>query len=136
MTQTRSDIIRAFIPESPLVQHLGIELTELWPDTAELRLPWSPQLATMGDTVHGGAIAALLDTAGMAAAWADDKVPESAGGATVSLSVSYTAAARATDLVARARVVRRGRSMCFCEVTVSEPEGRVVAHGTLVHRYG
>lgn len=26
--------------------------------------------------------------------------------------------------------------MCFCKVTVTEPEGRVVAHGTLVHRYG
>jgi acyl-coenzyme A thioesterase PaaI-like protein len=46
------------------------------------------------------------------------------------------AAARGKDLTAEALVVRRGRSMCFCEVTVSEPEGRVVAHGTLVHRYG
>ena len=54
----------------------------------------------MGDVVHGGAIAALLDTAGMAAAWSDDTVPEKLAGATVSMSVSFAAAARATDLTA------------------------------------
>ena len=48
----------------------------------------------MGDVVHGGAIAALLDTASMAAAWADDTVPEAVAGATVSMSVDYVSAAR------------------------------------------
>src|SRR4051812_15357262 len=73
---TRADMISAFIPVSPFVKELGIELVHLGADEAELRLPWAPRLATMGDVVHGGAIAALLDTAGMAAAWSDDTVPE------------------------------------------------------------
>jgi uncharacterized protein (TIGR00369 family) len=90
----------------------------------------------MGEVVHGGAIAALLDTAGMAAAWSDDTVPDTLAGATVSMSVSFAAAARATDLTARATVVRRGRSLCFCEVTVVDAAGAVVAHGSMVHRYG
>ena len=68
--------------------------------------------------------------------WSDDSVPEKLAGATVSMSVSFVAAARATDLTARARVVRRGRSLCFCEVTVSDAAGAVVAHGSMVHRYG
>lgn len=134
--QTRAELIRLFIPASPFAKELGIELTELRPDHAELRLPWSPRLATMGDVVHGGAIATLLDTAGMAAAWSDDTVPEKPAGSTVSMSVSYAAAARASDLVARASVVRRGRSLCFCEVTVTDAAGEVVAHGSMVHRYG
>ena len=136
MTQTRRELIEAFIPNSPLVGHLGIGLIAIEPDRAELRLPFRPELATMGDVVHGGAIAALLDTAGMAAAWSDDTVPENLAGATVSMSVSFAAAARATDLTARATVVRRGRSLCFCEVTVVDTEGAVVAHGSMVHRYG
>jgi uncharacterized protein (TIGR00369 family) len=93
-------------------------------------------MATMGDVVHGGAIATLLDTAGMAAAWSDDTVPENLAGATVSMSVSFAAAARASDLTARATVVRRGRSLCFCEVTVLDAGDSVVAHGSMVHRYG
>jgi uncharacterized protein (TIGR00369 family) len=133
---TRAELIRAFIPASPFAKELGIELVDLRPDHAELRLPWSPRLATAGDVVHGGAIAALLDTAGMAAAWSDDTVPEKVAGATVSMSVSYAAAAVASDLTAHASVVRRGRSLCFCEVRVTDAEGKVVAHGSMVHRYG
>jgi acyl-coenzyme A thioesterase PaaI-like protein len=42
----------------------------------------------------------------------------------------------ASDLTAEARVVRRGRSLCFCEVHVTDADGTVVAHGSMVHRYG
>ena len=136
MAQTRREIIEAFIPASPLVGHLGIEVVSLEPDRARLRLPFRPELATMGDVVHGGAIAALLDTASMAAAWSDDTVPESLAGATVSMNVDFVAAARGVDLLADAIAVRRGRSLCFCEVTVSGPDGAVIAKGLAVHRFG
>ena len=102
---TRAEIMRSFVPASPFAKELGIEIVDLRLDHAELRLPWSPRLATMGEVVHGGAIATLLDTAGMAAAWSDDTVPENLAGATVSMSVSFAAAARATDLTA----TRHGR---------------------------
>ena len=133
---TRAEVMRAFIPASPFAKELGIELAELRHDHAELRLPWSPRLATIGEVVHGGAIAALLDTAGMAAAWSDDAVPAKPAGSTVSLNVNYAAAAVASDLTATATVVRRGRSLCFCEVKVTDADGTIVAHGTMVHRYG
>ncbi len=136
MEQTRRQVIEAFIPNSPLVGHLGIEVVALEPDRARLRLPFRPELATMGDVVHGGAIASLLDTASMAAAWSDDTVPEALAGGTVSMHVDYVAAARAVDLVATAVAVRRGRSLCFCEVTVADPEGGVIANGLAVHRFG
>ena len=81
---TWREIIRDFIPSSPLVRHLGIELKTLEPDRAELLLPYRPELATMGDVVHGGAIATLIDTTAMAAAWAhDEEAPESATGSTL-----------------------------------------------------
>ena len=133
---TRAEIISAFIPASPFAQELGIEIVSVGDDRAQLRMPWDPRLATMGDVVHGGAIAALLDTAGMAAAWSDDVEPEKTAGATVSMNVNYAAAAVASDLTADARVVRRGRSLCFCEVHVTDAAGTVVAHGSMVHRYG
>jgi uncharacterized protein (TIGR00369 family) len=134
---TRLEIMRQFVPASPLVRHLGIELRALERDRAELVLPFDERLVTLADVVHGGAIASLIDTAGMAATWADpDTEPESVAGATVSMNVDYVAAARGKDLVAVATVVRRGRSLCFTEVTVSEPDGRLVARGSVVQRFG
>jgi uncharacterized protein (TIGR00369 family) len=134
---SRRETIREFIPHSPLVRHLGIEVRALDQDRAELLLPYRPELATMGDVVHGGAIATLIDTAGMAAAWADDTEAEALAGATLSMTVDYVAAARGGDLLATAQVVRRGRSISFCEITVTEPpEERVVAKGLITYRFG
>ncbi len=64
---TRREIIQQFIPNSPLVQHLGMRLEAIEDGRAELVLPFRPELATVDDIVHGGAIASLIDTAGMAA---------------------------------------------------------------------
>ena len=134
---TRIEVIRQFVPHSPFVGRLGARLAALEPDRAVLALPFAAENATIGDVVHGGAIAALIDTAGMAAAWADaTTVPESLAGATVSMSVDYTAAARGVDLEASERVLRRGLSLCFCEVDVTDPAGAIVAKGLVTHRYG
>ena len=132
----RREVIRQFIPSSPLVRHLGLRLDSIGEDEATMTLPFRPELATMDDVVHGGAIASLIDTAGMASCWAVDEVPESLQGSTVTLNVNYLAAARGQDLTAHAAVVRRGRSMVFSEVKVTEPDGRLVATGSVVQRLG
>ncbi|WP_028063282.1 PaaI family thioesterase [Solirubrobacter soli] len=133
---SRRDLIERFFPHSPLVAHLGLRLDSIGTDEATLVLPFRPELATIGDTVHGGAIATLIDTAGMAATWADDFEPESMKGSTVTLNVNYLAAANGTDLTAHAAVTRRGRSLVFSEVRVTEPDGRLVATGSIVQRLG
>jgi uncharacterized protein (TIGR00369 family) len=135
MTATRNSLIRAFLPESPFARRLGLEIEHLDADGAELRLPFDPGQATFGDTVHGGAIATLVDTAGMVAAWGDEQPTETPAGATISLAVDYVSAARGTDLLARARVVRRGRSLCFVQVDVVDADERVVATGLVTHRF-
>jgi uncharacterized protein (TIGR00369 family) len=133
---SRRDIIQQFVPASPLVQHLGMRLEAIEDGRAELVLPFRPELATMDDVVHGGAIASLIDTAGMAATWSDDTEPDSLAGSTVSLNVNYLAAARGKDLTATAVVAKRGRNMVFSDVRVTEPDGRLVATGSVVQRLG
>ena len=100
-----------------------MELREIEDDRAVLVLPFAEEVVTIGDVVHGGAVSALVDTAAMAASWSaiefDGEPPK---GTTVGLTVDFLAAARAQNLVADARVLRRGRSLCFCEVKV--PGGR------------
>jgi uncharacterized protein (TIGR00369 family) len=133
---TRREIIQAFIPNSPHAGQLGIRLASIGTDEAVLELPFKPELATIGQVVHGGAIGALIDTAAMAAAWATDEVPENAAGSTVALSINFASAADGVGLRAEARVVKRGGRLSFCEVTVSDPDGQVVAHGIATYRFG
>ena len=68
-TQSGRDVIAQFIPHSPFVAKLGIVADQLGDDEVRLRLPWDPSNVTVGDMVHGGAIATLADLTVMAAAW-------------------------------------------------------------------
>jgi uncharacterized protein (TIGR00369 family) len=133
---SRRELIEQFIPHSPLVGHLGMRVESIGIDEAMLALPFKPELATIEDVVHGGAIASLIDTAGMAACWAADEEPATMSGSTVALNVNYVDAARGQDLRAHAVVTRRGRSLVFAEVHVTEPGGRLVATGSVVQRLG
>jgi uncharacterized protein (TIGR00369 family) len=129
-------VMREFLAASPLAQHLGIQTVSLTPDEAELRLPFSESVVTVGDVVHGGAISALVDTAATAASWCTADVPESRRGTTVGLTVDFLAAARGSDLLARARVVRRGSTLCFCDVEVRDTADRLVAKALVTYKLG
>lgn len=120
---------------NPLGSHLGMRLVDAEPGRVRARLPFAVHNTTMGEQVHGGAIAALIDAVATAVAWsgADADQPPSFG-TTVSLETRYLAAARGCDLVATGTVPKRGGSICFCHVDVHDPEGLLVAQGDAVYK--
>lgn len=129
-------LMREFVPNSPFVRHAGIELVELGDGHAELRLPFREETTTIGDVVHGGAIATLIDTAAMVAAWAGAEVPETLRGSTVSLAVTYLAPAAGEDATATARVLRRGRRLTNVAVDVHTAGGTHVASAIVTYQIG
>ena len=132
----RRELVEAFLPNSPHTAELGIRLASIGTDEAVLELPFKRELSTIGDLIHGGAIASLIDVAAMAAAWASDEVPENPTGSTVALSLNFAGPATGVDLRAHGRVAKRGGRLSFCDVTVTDPEGTVVAHGIATYRFG
>ena|SRR5690349_14567752 len=136
ISQTRAEIIRKFLPTSPYSNHLGIQLVDMQPDMAILKLPFANALITIGSTMHGGAIASLIDTAAMVAAWSDDSVVDNLRGSTVSLTVTFLAPAEREDIQAIARVLRRGRNLVFLDVEVQTVSGKNIARGLVTYRLG
>jgi uncharacterized protein (TIGR00369 family) len=131
-----AELVRGFMEHSPFGRLLGLRLEAIEDDRVELVLPFREEMATYGDVVHGGAISTLVDVAATAAAWSAAEPESVTKGATVGFSVSLLRAARGQDLRADARVVRRGRSICFCEVDVVDAEGRGVAKGLVTYKLG
>ena len=131
-----AELIRQWFEASPFGAHLGLRLIRLEQDLAEVGMPFTPALATAGDVVHGGAISTLIDTAATVVAWSGADVPAGTRGATAALTVSFVAAARGGDLTATARVLRRGRSLCFCDVDVTAADGALVAKGLATYKLG
>jgi uncharacterized protein (TIGR00369 family) len=134
--RTGADIMREFLPTSPYVGYLGVQLSELRHDQATLTLPFKESLITIGTVVHGGAIASLIDTAAMVAAWSGVAVVERLRGSTVSLTVDYLAPANNEDIQATATVLRRGGSLVFLDVVVRAASGALVAKGLVTYKIG
>jgi uncharacterized protein (TIGR00369 family) len=114
---------------APWVQDLNIQFDDIGDGSATLRVPPSERLNRFGGMVCGQAIMALADTAMVFA------VASSTGGfvpmTTVSQSSSFLRPATDADLVAVARVIKRGRQIVYGEVNLytGDPD-KPVAHIT------
>jgi uncharacterized protein (TIGR00369 family) len=97
--------------------------------TARLSLPFSEKLTQRYAGVHGGALMSLTDSS-IAIAIATT-VEEEQAVATVDLSIQFLEPAGQNDLVARAKVTRRGGRLAFGECEIFAGERRVArGHGT------
>ncbi len=95
--------------------------------TVTLRAPWRPEFERGPGTLqwHGGPIAALIDIAGDFALIA--KLGR--GIPTIDLRIDYLRPAVDTDLIARARTLRAGRTVGVVDIELSDKHGRLVAVG-------
>ena len=130
------ELLRDLIVGSPLARHLGIVLDLVEVDRARVTLPFAEHNVTIADTVHGGAISTLIDTAATAAAWATEQVPENLRGTTVSLTVNFLSGGRGKALTADARVIKRGKSLCYLEVDVADETEAAIAKGLVTYKLG
>jgi uncharacterized protein (TIGR00369 family) len=127
-------VIEAGIVAGPFAQLVGLRSEAIEEDHVRLRLPFRTELTTVGKMVHGGAIAALVDVAATAAAWAWPGASLEARGSTVGFSLSFLAPGLGCDLVADASIVQRGRSLCVCEVSVADDAGGAIAKALVTYR--
>ena len=86
-----------------------------------------------GPIVHGGAIATLADVA--LASVAFTQAEEGQTTVTADLKVDFLRPATPGLLIARATVRHRTRRLAFCEVTVEEDGGPIVAEARAVIAY-
>jgi uncharacterized protein (TIGR00369 family) len=134
MQKTARYWIDEILVKSPFAKPLGIEVVDAEPERVRLRLPLRANLASVGDIVHGGAIATLIDVAGAAASASGIAGDDTVGGATTHLSVAYLAPAEGRDISAEAVVAHRRRSQTVTDVSVRDCKGTLIAKGTVTNR--
>ena len=115
----------------PFVEKLGFELVGWSPGEAELAVELQPDLCNSWSVAHGGVIMTLLDVSMAHAARLRDPAAaaEAAGVVTVEMKTSFMRPGTGR-LVGKARLLHRTPSMAFCEATVTNPAGELVAHAT------
>lgn len=130
------ELMALFLPQSPFVAKLGITAEVLEQDGVILRMPWDPENTTVGDMVHGGALAALVDITAMAAAWSGAPLPEKLRGVTTSMAIEFLEPARSIDVLGHGRVLRRGRTLVNVEVDLKHPDETRFAKAIAAYKVG
>jgi uncharacterized protein (TIGR00369 family) len=127
------DDVRSWVEDSPYCRFLGVRLESLDETSARLRLPYRDGNSNPGKALHGGCAASLGAVGSQAVA----RAALGAGSGpwhTCGMQVSYLAAAIGEDVVADARLLRRGKELCFVGVSVEKQDGRPVASITATVR--
>jgi uncharacterized protein (TIGR00369 family) len=127
------DEIKNWVEQSPYSKFLGVELEQIDDSSARLRLPYQDANSNPGKALHGGCAASIGAIAGQAIARA--ALGKEAGPFhTAQMQVSYLAAAIGEGIVAEAKLLRRGRELCFIGIDVKTTEGKSIASVTTTVR--
>jgi uncharacterized protein (TIGR00369 family) len=125
---------RARFARDQFAECLGLVIDEVAPDRARVVLPCQLDHMNAGGVLNGGASASLLTMAATLAAWTGVDFDPSPHLGCVDLSIQYLSAVTEEDVVAEARVVRRGGGLAFVDVALRARDGRPVCHGLSIHQ--
>ncbi|QJW85186.1 PaaI family thioesterase [Ramlibacter terrae] len=121
---------------SGLREHLGIRFIGMQDGAAVLALTIGPEHMNLASTLHGGAIATLVDIACALAARVPPGLPGAEpaaarrGVATLSMTLNFTRPVSAGTVRAFGRRVGGGRSIVFAACDVFDDQDRLVANGS------
>jgi uncharacterized protein (TIGR00369 family) len=124
----------ASIERAPFSALLGIRIESAGNGEARVRLPFRLDLLNNGGPqapIHGGAIASLIDSAALAALLTTPGLQRTA---TISMTVNYLNIGAQSDLIAAAKVRKRGRRVASMAVEVLDSAGRLIADSLVMFR--
>ncbi len=105
-------VVRASFGRQNFMATLGASIAHLSPGEVHLRLPYSPALCQQNGFLHAGAVASVADSANGYAALT--LAPADTDVLAVEFKINLLSPARGEEFLARARVLRAGRTLTVC----------------------
>ena len=124
---TDPKIVRSKINKSPFYKTISMKMEITNKKGSIVRIKLGNKHKNLWGTVHGGALASLVDsTCGLSV------VPYLKDGetmVTVSLYMDYIAPVIEGDILGRGRIIHRGRRLVRAEAIITDQKERIVARG-------
>jgi len=108
--------VRESFSRQGLMKNLGAELAELGAGSAEIRVPFRTELTQQHGYFHAGVSGAIADSACGYSAYT--LMPADSSVLTVEYKMNLLAPADGEKLIARAQVLRSGRTLKICSADV------------------
>jgi uncharacterized protein (TIGR00369 family) len=125
-----------FLVQIPFVEMLGFELLRFERGEAEIAVQLREELTNSWGVAHGGVAMTLLDVvmAHAARSPGDDGIAETSGVVTVEMKTTFLRPGLGR-LVGAGRRLHRTASLAFCESSLVDAGGELVAHATGTFKY-
>ena len=125
-----------FLVHIPFVELLGFELLRFERGEAEIAVQLRDEFTNSWGVAHGGVTMTLLDVvmAHAARSPGEEGVAESSGVVTVEMKTSFLRPGLGR-LVGTGKRLHRTASMAFCEASLVDAEGKLIAHATGTFKY-
>jgi uncharacterized protein (TIGR00369 family) len=114
-------MIREAFGAQPYLRQLGARIASLALGRAELTLPFRAELAQADGAFDPGIVATLAENAGRVAA--QTMLPAERAALTVEFKVNIMAPGKGEVLIARANVIRSGKTVTVCRADVAVQSG-------------
>ena len=114
---TPEQLVRLVTAKTGFTHNAGVEVLSAEAGHVQLSLSRKPELLQFNGFFHGGVVSGLADHAAGAAA--TTALPAGKIAVTVDLHLNFLAPASGTSIVAKARAVQTGNTICVVAVEVS-----------------
>jgi len=125
-----------FLVHIPFVELLGFELLRFERGEAEIAVGLRDELTNSWGVAHGGVTMTLLDVvmAHAARSPGDDGVAEESGVVTIEMKTTFIRPGLGR-LVGSGKRLHRTASLAFCEGSLADGDGQLIAHATGTFKY-
>ena len=125
-----------FAVHIPFIEMLGFELVSWDAGRAEIALTLREELTNSWSVMHGGVLMTLLDVAMASAARSPNQpgIESSPGVVTIEMKTTFMRPGLGR-LVGKGQLVHRTASMAFCEASIFDEAGLIVAQATGTFKY-
>jgi uncharacterized protein (TIGR00369 family) len=121
--------VKPFVNHSPYFELLSMKILDVGIGFSLLEVHLAEKHLQPFGFVHGGVFASIIDAAAFWAVFSGIEDPN-AGATTVDLKLNYLAPAASGKLIAKGRQIKLGKTLGYAEATVTDENGRLLAHGT------
>jgi len=133
LTKLQKDGIAAKLANNPVVTFMSIRLGKVTRGEATLILKHREELRNSMGLLQGGILGVLADVAGGVSLYSVISDPLKVVIPTVEFKLNFLRPVKGGDLLARGRVVHKGRKIAVCQVEISSEDEVLVATGIFTY---
>jgi uncharacterized protein (TIGR00369 family) len=111
-----TESVKSEFKKQEVMRTIGAKVSRASPGEVEIELPFKHTLTQQHGYIHAGIVTTIADSACGYAAWSVS--PPESEVLTVEYKVNFLSPAKGTKLVARGRVIRKGKTLTVCAADV------------------